>query len=282
MPLASLCLALLTAAAPPKLAATRFNTIDLGPGRGDFYAEHFADRLAEQGLDVVTPRETAAVLGLEGQRQKLGCGDEMNACIAELASALGADGVVLGDVAKIGTSYQVDLKIISGKTGKKLAMSSRLVASEAEVLQELARAAQAMVVPVYTALGRTPPDRPAVAAPAPAVAAAPPTPSGGTKRLWWIPAVVGVAGLALAGVELGAAESARQRLATQSFSLADAQATLDAGRAARTWGDVGLGVAAVGALAAVGLFAFGSDAPVTPAVTLTPGGAGLVLAGSWP
>jgi hypothetical protein len=94
--------------------------------------------------------------------------------------------------------------------------------------------------------------------------------------------VVGVAGLAVAGVELGSAESARQRLATQSFSPAEAQATLDAGKAARTWGDVGLGVAAAGAIAAVGLFVFGSEAPVTPAVSLTPGGAGLVLAGSFP
>lgn len=80
----TLLLCVLSAA--PKVAVTRFSVIDLRDARAEFYTEHFADRLHDQGVDVVTPREVQALLGLDRQKQLLGC-DESSSCVTEARRA---------------------------------------------------------------------------------------------------------------------------------------------------------------------------------------------------
>ena len=132
------------AAQPIKVAVTRFNFVDASDGRVDFYTEHFADQLAEQGIEVSSPREVTTLLGLERQRQLMGCTDQASSCLAEIAAALGVDGVMVGDLARVGSTFQMNLKVFDASNGKRLATSSSSAKSEEELLAKLTSAAQMM------------------------------------------------------------------------------------------------------------------------------------------
>src|SRR3990172_8953663 len=84
-------LLLTVAAAPIKVATMRLNLLDSSESWADFYTGYFADRLIDQGLEVTSPRELTALLGLERQRQLLGCEDD-SSCLIEIAGAIGVDG----------------------------------------------------------------------------------------------------------------------------------------------------------------------------------------------
>lgn len=62
-------------------------------------SEVLATHLREHGLKVMTGRDIGAVLGLERQKQLLGCMDDSTSCSAELAGALGVGALVVGTVA---------------------------------------------------------------------------------------------------------------------------------------------------------------------------------------
>src|SRR6185295_10756905 len=97
-----LLLALVLAAAPaPRLAAAGFTPAGVEASKAQFFSDYFADQLNATGaVRVVTQSEMAAMLGAERQRQLLGCGAE-GSCLAELAGALDAAGIIIGSVAKV-------------------------------------------------------------------------------------------------------------------------------------------------------------------------------------
>ncbi len=257
----ALLLSLLTAA--PKVAAARFAVVDLSEARADFYTEHFADRLADQGLEVVTPREITTLLGLERQKAMLGC-EETSACLTEIAHALGVDAVALGTVAKVGTEYQVNLKIISAQNGRRLAAHSVKVPTESQVVDALTAAASSMARDLRAGLGR-------------------PLEKGGTRSSWWwLPATIGVLGAVGGTVGLVSAESARAKLATEPLSMTGANELLQSGQTARTLGWVGVGVGVVGVGTAVVLVLSGSSSNVMPVASLSAEGASFGVVGRLP
>ena len=140
-----------------KIASPGLGVVNIEARSGEFYGEHVAQQLKLAGLEVVTNREIASLLGMERQKSLLGCTDQATSCFAELASALGADAVLLGDVAKVGSRIQVNLKIVAAGTGKTLAIFSETVASEDALLDALARGARELAHGVFTALGRPEP-----------------------------------------------------------------------------------------------------------------------------
>jgi hypothetical protein len=80
----------------------------------------------------------ATVIGVEKQRELLGCADQASSCMAELAGALGADGLVTGQLAKVGKSYQLNVKIIAADGSKTLFVhSSKLLSTEEDVIEEM-------------------------------------------------------------------------------------------------------------------------------------------------
>ena len=91
----------------PKLAAPGLNGVGLDAAFAGFAGEHLAQQLREAGLEVVTGSEIGAVLGIERQKQLLGCSAGAS-CMTELANALGADGVVLGDLAQVGSKIAMN------------------------------------------------------------------------------------------------------------------------------------------------------------------------------
>jgi hypothetical protein len=98
-----------------------------------------------------------AVLGMERQRELMGCADGSSSCIAELANALGAELVATGEIARLETRIQVNLKLIDARTGKACAVYSARVDSEEAVLDELQRGAEALVAGLKAAPVETPP-----------------------------------------------------------------------------------------------------------------------------
>jgi len=75
------------------------------------------------GVSVVTPSDVAALLGVEHQRQMLGCAE--SGCIAELGGALGADRVIRGSVGRVGDSLVVNIASLDPKRASQAASVSR-------------------------------------------------------------------------------------------------------------------------------------------------------------
>ncbi len=265
------------AAAPLKLASPGLSLLNLDEKMGNFYTDHLGTTLKQPGaVELVTPREIASLLGMERQKQLLGCSDSSGSCVAELANALGADGVVLGDLAKIGSRFQVNLKIISANDGKTLAMFSEGAPSEEALLDVLARGGTSLRNQTLKAFGRV--------TSAPGASVVPEVQSGAgsplSRKLAFIPMGLGVAAVGGGLAAVIVSENASAEL-TSGTPGANGEATRDRGRTA---GTVGLALMiSGGALLAGGAvwYLLGADAP--PAVTLAPtaNGGTLVLSGQF-
>src|SRR5690242_5299342 len=110
-----LALLVATSASPRtvKIAAPGLSGVNLPDALVGFYSEQLAEHLRDNGIEVVTGREMAALMGLERQRQLVGCAADSNNCLAELANALGVDGLLVGDVARLGSRFQLSVKVLS-------------------------------------------------------------------------------------------------------------------------------------------------------------------------
>jgi hypothetical protein len=264
-------LALTLTATPIKVATMRLNLVGLSETKADFYTDHLSDRLGEQGLLVTSPREVATVLGMERQKQLLGC--EESSCVAEIANALGVDGLVLGDIAMLGSSYQVNLKVIEAQSGKKLATFSAMVSSEAEVVTTITEAVEKLANDVSGALGRPLGVKKGGPKPVTPVRLA---------KYWWAPAILAAVGVGLTVVGAVNAADAKNHLLNDPFTT-DLHTYVDQGNLMQTLEFVGIGVAAAGVIAMAGFLIFGREAPVvTPTVQVSPGGAGVSLVGVFP
>lgn len=274
-------LSLLLAAEPPpelKLAAPGLTTTGLPKD----FAAPLTDHLAKSfiGVRVVTPSDIAAMLGLERQKQLAGCSDDASACMAELGDALGAQGLLVGEVIQLGKAIQINLRIVEPATGKKLATASARVRSQDVVFEALTRAGGHLREQFLHAMGRGPPPGPPPTYPD-VVSGTP-----GIRRFAIIPIALGLAGL---GASLGCfvlSEQAYGRLTTGapgSLTVNDALRTASDGRTFQTAAavllTVGLAVSVVGGGA---LLAFGSaPEPDTPIVRFGIGPGGAVVAGAF-
>jgi len=174
--LAPLLLAMALSAAP-KLAVL---PLSHGEGVPDSTTTALTESLASEvrkqsGADVVTKRELESVLSLELQKQMLGC--QTDACIAELGGALGVDGLVTGDVSRLGESWLVHLKVVKPAKAQVVAQSDRRIRGGTvdDVLDQL----PAMVKELFPGGAARPataaaPPPPPVPAPPAAAAAKPP------------------------------------------------------------------------------------------------------------
>lgn len=75
-------------------------------------------------FQAMSSHDVQTLLGVERQRQLLGCTDE--SCFAELAGALGARYVMSGAVARLGDAYQLTLQALDTQKATPLGRSVRL------------------------------------------------------------------------------------------------------------------------------------------------------------
>ena len=262
----SLLLAAAGSPAPLRVASPGLQVVNIEAKLGEFFSEHLAQQLKYAGLKVVTSREIASLLGIERQRQLLGCSE--GGCIAELANALGVDGLVLGDVALLSGRYQLNLKIIATSDGRTVALASSSVSSEGELVEALTAAAKQLTRDASLALGR----------PAPVGVA---SESGGLRRLAWIPLV---GGLAVAGAGVACAvisQNAHETLRTGSPGVSGLSLKTT-GETTQTLAVVGLTVGGAALLGAAAMFVFGAEQPVAVSASVTPGGASVGVMGVFP
>lgn len=258
---------------PARFAAPGLSVVNVDPAVGRFYTEHVAQQLKLLGLEIVTMKEIESLLGMERQRQLLGCDSNSSSCIAELANALGTDGVLLGDIARLGARYTVNLKIIGGEDGRTLAVFSGNASSDEEVVDTLTRGARTLALDATKKLGRAPPrlevQATASSAPAP------------YRKLAIVPGAlaivavgVGIGLLVWSNADYNALKTGMPGAAAQMISTRG-QTTAPVGVGALVFGGVALGTAVL-------LFLLGHEAPVAVGVGAGGGGAGLVFSGAWP
>ena len=244
-----------------KLAAPGFKAVNISEADANFYSEHFAQQLKLFGLSVSTASDISALLGLERQKQLMGCADDATSCVAEIAGALGADGLVKGTLGKFGPLYQINLNILK-QDGSSLVVFSSRVKGEEPLLDEFTLAARQMSLELHQKLGRPIPD---------SLIEKPST----LRSYSWIPAVSGlVAGGAGAFLFVQSRNrlGALQEVRTDEVG-ADPAAYAAAGRTEQT---AGVALLAVGGAALTGaaiMYLLGKPPPVTGAVGVTASGA---------
>ena len=254
---------MLTAA--PLLAMPGLNAVNVGRSEADLYGELLAQRLQRGGLKVLSARDLSAVMGLERQKQLLGCAE--SSCVAELAGALGTDGLLVGDVGKLETLWALNVKVLSA-TGEVLAQYSARIPNADAMPDALEVAGRALLTQLAVSMHH-PELQPPVAVASPLRSLAPvPLIIGGTAL------VAGAACLTVSGVKYSALQNA------QTVHLADVYR--DQGK---IWQPVGLtlvGVGAAGLITGAIFLLVGAPQQVTPTVAVFNDGASLGIAGVLP
>jgi hypothetical protein len=256
-----------------KIAAPGLNTSGMEASVAAPLTDHLAR--AFKGVRVITPRDISVLLGLERQKQLLGCGEESSECMAELGNALGVQGVLVGDLVKLGKTMQINARIIDPLTGRQLAAASERVNTEEEIFDALSRVGEQLRFQFLTALGRPPGT--AVAT----VSAS----GGGSRRFFPIPFAIGGASLVAGIACLVLSEGAWQRLtsigATPRYTQMQAAAIANEGKVFQTAGATLVTVGVAAAVAGVGLLLFGSSGSSQPTATLGVSTNGAFVAGTF-
>ncbi len=264
-----------------KLAMGTFRFVGLSAELQTFIPEHLAQSLQSRGVEVMSEQDIKQMLGRERQRELLGCNEESASCQAELMGALGAEGVVVGDVAQVGGLIQVNVKIVSGVTGKPLATFATRVERERDLLDAIDRAAIALahaLVPAHSATLALD-DAPPVVTSAPAMG----------RRSWSaVPAIAGAVVTLAGGTLLVLAQlnhdALTRRDRTTPLTQETALLTANRGASFQTLGLIGVGVG--GAALFAGALMFLLAAPevdtIQPSIAFGPSGATVTVGGFFP
>jgi hypothetical protein len=150
----------LSALALALAAPARIAVLPIVPGEGvsDKTAAALTEALAGEvrrrsGAEVITQREINTVLSLERQKAMMGCSSE--ACMAELGGALGAERLLNGDVARVGESLLVHLRLVEVAKVKVAAQSDRRFRKG--TLDDVLDALPAMVGELFEGTPKPPP-----------------------------------------------------------------------------------------------------------------------------
>lgn len=122
-----------------KLAAPGLAYVNIDNANGEFYLDYFAKQIELRGIRVTTNKEISALVGFERQRQLLSC-NEGSSCLAELAGALGVDGIITGSLAKVGKNYVLNIKVVDNEA-RSLAVYSERAKNEDALLDMLSNVA---------------------------------------------------------------------------------------------------------------------------------------------
>jgi TolB-like protein len=146
----SILVGLCLAASPPRVAAMDFGRVgSVEPELATFLSEHFVQQFQQStSLEVITSKSVAATLGLERQRQLLGCADNMSSCLTELAGALGAELMIVGEVARLDRGLQVNVRVIDASRANSLYSGSARADTTDGLLDQLKAMASDSEAPV--------------------------------------------------------------------------------------------------------------------------------------
>ncbi len=102
-------------------------------------AETITITVAQRGFfDVVSTKDVQTLLGMERQKQMMGCSEDGQSCLAELAGAIGARFVLSGSLARLGDAYQLTLQTLDSSKAQPLGRSVRIASSLEALRAQLA------------------------------------------------------------------------------------------------------------------------------------------------
>lgn len=183
--------------ATPSIAAPGFTCARLEPTLCDAYLEHFVANLTARGLKVTTKNDMAEIIGVERQKQLLGCSATSGSCLAELAGALGVSSILSGTIARTESGYLSTLKVIDASNGATKWSATTRVDTEKELFGFFDAEAGTLVSTIA-------PD-------------AKPVRGGVPTIVKWIPGLVGAAlvsfGAGMLGVSAGEAQILKEQIA---------------------------------------------------------------------
>jgi hypothetical protein len=167
-------------AEPLKLAVPGLSTVDIDSQRTSFIAEHLAQELSDQGAQVVSAQDLTVMLGLERQRQLMGCTG--GKCVTELTGTLGVDALVTGNVARVsGERYQLNLRMLDASSGLRVRTYTKRVVGFESLLDEMSKAARTLVIFGNKKFGRSSSPQTAVPGTRVETPTPQPTPDPGTE-----------------------------------------------------------------------------------------------------
>jgi TolB-like protein len=227
-------------------------------------AEQVASELSRSPeLEVVSASDIAVTIGIERQKELLGCAETRDQCMTEMSAALGAPWILSGSLGRAGDRYRLDLKLLRSSDGKAVFRSGESLQKESEVFDAVTR----LVAAVRPAMGLSGPSGPSFSTVAP-----------------WVLTGLGVAAAGTGAVLLGEANGVKQQLSdpTSRATLTWTQAT-QAYSQSTTWNTTGEVLVIAGGAAIVGGLVWWLLSPADsgpPRVTVFPTGAGLSIAGT--
>lgn len=155
-----LCAVVMTATAErERLVVLEVTAGDEGTKRAArMVEEQLLTELGRAGTFEVTGQsELSAVLGLERQRQLLGCAE--SSCFAEIGGALGARWLVMGSLGRFGSKLRLDLKLIDARQGKAAAREGKVLESDDELFPAVSQFVGTLEEASSGSLSRTPAPR---------------------------------------------------------------------------------------------------------------------------
>lgn len=241
--------------AAPKLVAPAWTTSRVEADVAKFFAEHFERQLRNRGAQVISATDIEVMLGVERQKQLLGCSE--GSCVAELGNALGADAMVVVSVTRLDGTLRASIKVLDSSSAKLRVETEASARSEDGFLEALSAAADRVGV----ALGLE--STTAIAA-------------RGRRSVAWVPMLGGgllAAGSAFcfvfAGVQFGELD---RELTAMGVVTARARSLSDTGKVFQTVAWVTSGVAVAALVTSAILFLSGEPPVVTPTVSVSPAG----------
>jgi hypothetical protein len=236
------------AALPRHVLVQELRGLDVPRDEVSWVNEKLIEALSRQGFQVITSDQVGGALGLERQKQLLGC-VEGSSCSVEIASALGVDAIVSGSVAKVDGGFDLSVKVFSAKSGGLMGAQSGVAADRGAVLTRwsaLVAALDGAPAPTATTSGYAPP----------------------------VALLVAGVVVALAGGGCLAGARVVDASLSSSTSLTELQSRATTGSTLQTLGFVGLGV---GTAAAVTSLVLGAVLHSPAQVTVVPASTGAMV-----
>ena len=122
----------------PRLVISDLVALRVAPDEAVAITDAVLTYLQGRGLfEVLGTREIQTILGAERQKQLLGaCGDDSVACGADLSKLVSARFLLSGQLAKVGSAYQLTLQLVDTERAQTSSRSSKLAGS-LEAIREL-------------------------------------------------------------------------------------------------------------------------------------------------
>jgi len=107
----------------------------------DALADLIANTIRDMGgHEVIGKSDIMSMVGFGEVQQKMGCDD--TSCLAEIGGALGVGRIVGGNVAQLGDTFLLNLKLIDSKNARVIKGISRTPGNEGELLKAIVPATQ--------------------------------------------------------------------------------------------------------------------------------------------